>query len=70
MSLFGVKEDIHEITAARHRVKRTCDNLLTLIEGPPVLLAVYGWSVALAKFANHPMWALGPDLSAYPMAYL
>ena len=67
-----MKEDIHEITAARrHRgVNRTYDNFLTLIEGPPVLLAVYGWSVALAKFANHPMWALGPDLSAYPMAYL
>ena len=37
--------------------------------GPPVLFAVYGWSVALASPASQPMWALGPDLSANPMAY-
>jgi hypothetical protein len=42
---------------------------LTFMEGPPVLLAMYGWSVALAKLASQPMWALGPERSAKPMAY-
>ncbi len=40
------------------------------MDGPPVLLAEYGWSVALARLASHPMLALGPDRSAYPIAYL
>ena len=45
-------------------------NCPTLSVGPPVLLAAYGWSVAFARLDSHPMFALGPDLSAYPMAYL
>ena len=30
---------------------------VTLMLGPPVLFAVYGWSVAFASPASQPMWA-------------
>jgi len=44
----------------------------TLMDGPPVLFALYGWLVASARLASHPMslFGLSPLLSAWPMAYL
>ena len=40
------------------------------IEGPPVLLAKYKLSVALARCANQPIFFDEPERSAWPIAYL